>query len=266
MVKNIHDYRVYCFDIDGTLAGSYDAIHADIATLLCTMLQQGKEVLFVSGRRFSMESTVFGDIEYKVLRMLPCYPQYAGLIHIIASGGAHMLEYKDSSWHDVYRTHMTDESIAMLIDVYEKALPAVLDQNDPALHHKSRHVNKDNMMLSCTSIEPTEAGADLSRYGWDDNREKRRAILKEMYKTISRDEFDIHIGGGTTLDISLKGVNKKSALEYFFAYTGCNKEDAVFVGDGFGEGGNDEVVRELGIAIQEVTGPNDVLQLFAHER
>jgi hydroxymethylpyrimidine pyrophosphatase-like HAD family hydrolase len=229
------------------------------------MLREGKEVLFVSGRRFSMEGTIFGDIEYKVLHKLPCYPQYAERMHVIASGGAHMLEYTEGAWHDVYRKHMTDESIAMLIDVYEKSLLAVLAPDDPALHHKSRHVNKDNMMLSCTSIEPTEEGADLSRHGWDDNKQKRRAILKEMYKTVSQDEFDIHVGGGTTLDISPKGVNKRSALEQFFVHTGFKKEDAVFVGDGFGEGGNDEVVRDSGVAIQEVTGPKDVLQLFAYE-
>lgn len=261
-MKNIHDYQVYCFDIDGTLASSYDAISSDIAAMLCALLEKNKNILFISGRRFSLESAVFGDIDYKVLRQLPCYPQRAQNIHSIASGGAHMLEYKNGVWSDVYKRHMSDDSVAHLIEVYEQALLAALDPTDPACTFKSRHVNKDNTMLSCTSIEPTEPGAAEIRHDWDRDYNKRRKIVAEMYKTVSKDEFEIRIGGGTTLDISVVGVNKKSALEYFFMHTGFLKEETVFIGDGFGEGGNDEVVRGM-VDCVEVTGPRDVLKLFA---
>lgn len=261
MQKSIHDYQVYCFDIDGTLAGSYDAISADVAGMLCGLLKKGKTVVFVTGRMFSSADSRFGDVEYKVLTQLPCYPECAQQIYTIASGGAHMLEYKGDTWKDVFAKRIPDEEIARMIDVYEAALPKALDQNDPALRHKSRHVNKGNLLLSCTSIEPTEEGADVSRKGWDDNREKRRRIRNEMYKSISAETFDIHIGGGTTLDISHKGVNKKSALEALFVHTGIAPEQTVFIGDGFGEGGNDEVVRGV-VDVVEVTEPNDVLRLF----
>lgn len=259
---SIYTYNVYCFDIDGTLAGSYDAIDSAVGDMLCSLLQKGKQVVFVSGRRFSSADAIFGDIEHKVIKQLPCFDAYATAVHAIASGGAHMLEYKDGTWRDVFRKGMTDKDIALLIDAYEQALPKALVAGDPALAHKSRHVNKDNLMLSCTSIEPTEVGADRSRDGWDDDYEKRRRIIQEMQVHIPHDRFDIRIGGGTTLDISMKGVNKKTALEAFFVHTGCKKEETVFIGDGFGKGGNDEVVKETGIATVEVRDPDEVLTLF----
>ncbi len=75
---------------------------------------------------------------------------------------------------------------------------------------------------------------------FDPDRKKRRAFLSEVKKLFP--EYTVFVGGSSSFDMAPKPYNKYYALSRYCAERGILHSEVVFVGDDYGEGGNDESV------------------------
>ena len=99
-----------------------------------------------------------------------------------------------------------------------------------------------------------DAPIDVRR-SWDPDGEKRkkvRALLQERLP-----EFDIFIGGLTTIDVTQKGINKSYGIRWYTEHLGIAATDILYMGDALYEGGNDAVVIPTGVQTHLVSGPAD---------
>lgn len=89
------------------------------------------------------------------------------------------------------------------------------------------------------------------KLAYDPDRTKRRA----MYKTVAEafPDYNVFIGGSSSFDISKGKFNKFYALERYCRENGYSQDEALFVGDDFGAGGNDAAIREGGVDYVEIT-------------
>lgn len=94
---------------------------------------------------------------------------------------------------------------------------------------------------------------------YDPDKKIREMLVKKLAPLID-DKFELKIGGTTSIDITLKGVNKAWALEKFILESGFSKKDILYFGDQLQEGGNDHIVKQTGITCIEVTSPEDTLK------
>ena len=60
-------------------------------------------------------------------------------------------------------------------------------------------------------------------------------------------EFEVRLGGTTSVDITKIGVDKAYGMKKLMEATGASKEEILFFGDKIEEGGNDFPVKNLGI-------------------
>ncbi len=85
----------------------------------------------------------------------------------------------------------------------------------------------------------TEA-IQADKLAFDPDRSKRRKIYAEVCELFS--EYTVFVGGSSSFDMAPKPYNKYYALDLYCKQKGIAHDEAVFVGDDYGEGGNDESV------------------------
>ena len=70
-------------------------------------------------------------------------------------------------------------------------------------------------------------------------------------------DYEIRIGGSTSIDITKPGIDKAYGMEKLMAALEIGKDDILFVGDKLDEGGNDYPVKAMGIDTIAVEGWED---------
>ena len=78
------------------------------------------------------------------------------------------------------------------------------------------------------------------KLAFDPDRAKRRKIYKEVCDAFP--EYSVFIGGSSSFDMAPSPYDKRYALELYCKEKGYTPDEVVFVGDDYGEGGNDEAV------------------------
>lgn len=78
------------------------------------------------------------------------------------------------------------------------------------------------------------------KLAFDPTREKRRKIYSEVCKTFP--DFKVFVGGTSSFDMAPAPYDKCYALDKYCKEHGYTHDQVVFVGDDYGEGGNDSPV------------------------
>ena len=78
------------------------------------------------------------------------------------------------------------------------------------------------------------------KLNFDPDRKKRRVIYNEVVEAFS--EYNVFVGGSSSFDMAPKPYNKYYALDLYCRENGLAHESVLFIGDDYGEGGNDESV------------------------
>ena len=75
---------------------------------------------------------------------------------------------------------------------------------------------------------------------FDPDRKKRKKMYKEIRLAFS--EYSVFIGGSSSFDMAPYPYDKLCALETYMKIKGVRYEDVIYIGDDYGEGGNDNSV------------------------
>ena len=78
------------------------------------------------------------------------------------------------------------------------------------------------------------------KLSFDPDRTKRRAFYPEVCQSF--EDYNVFVGGSSSFDMSPKPYNKYYALDLWCKENGILHSEVVFIGDDYGEGGNDESV------------------------
>ncbi len=95
-------------------------------------------------------------------------------------------------------------------------------------------------------------GADIKdKLAFDPDRKKRRPMYEEVKKVFS--DYAVYIGGSTSFDFISSEYNKYLATMRYAEKYGIKKEEILFVGDDFEDGGGDSHVRLGGMDYVNIT-------------
>jgi HAD superfamily hydrolase (TIGR01484 family) len=96
--------------------------------------------------------------------------------------------------------------------------------------------------------------------GWDPDATKKNKLRD--YLAVRLPEFEIRVGGGTSVDITKPGIDKAYGMNKLIDMLGIAKEDILFLGDRIQPGGNDYPVKEMGIDCLEVSDWRNTVQIL----
>ncbi len=106
--------------------------------------------------------------------------------------------------------------------------------------------------------------ADIAdKVAFDPTREKRRVLYPEVLE-IFGDKYTVFIGGSSSFDFSEKRFNKYDAIMTYAKENGYEKDEILYVGDDFGDGGGDSHVRIGGLDYVEITDYRQLEEKLAH--
>lgn len=78
------------------------------------------------------------------------------------------------------------------------------------------------------------------KLAFDPDRQKRRRIYDEVVNTFN--DYCVFVGGSSSFDMAPKPYNKYYALDLYCKENGYSHNEVVYIGDDYGQGGNDESV------------------------
>lgn len=95
---------------------------------------------------------------------------------------------------------------------------------------------------------------------WDPDRSKRQLIVSILKKKIP--QFDIRIGGISSIDITKMGIDKAYAIGKIQELLKVSDDEILFVGDALYKGGNDAPVKKTDVDFIQEDGPEYTLELL----
>jgi HAD superfamily hydrolase (TIGR01484 family) len=237
--------EMYVFDQDGTLSESKRPVSVRMAGALARLLESHR-VAVISGADFP-------QIRRQVVSRLPKKAKLENL-YLIPVNGGEAWEYR-KKWQKIYAETLTPQERERL----RKAVSTALAKNF------ERPEKKWGNTLDYRGVQVTYSAlgqkAPLqAKKGWDADRLKRKAMIRELKKFLPGYEFGI--GGLTSIDITPRGITKPAGIFRLARYLRVSKDKIFFTGDAIFPGGNDYAVKRAGIRSTKVSAPKDTYALI----
>jgi HAD superfamily hydrolase (TIGR01484 family) len=206
------------------------------------------KVAVISGSSFPVFDT-------NILHILPNTSENFSNLLLLPNSGTRLYTWR-GSWNEQYAEHLS---------------PAEKEKVTTAL--KDTLGNSGVMMPVKTygdTIEDRGSQITFSALGqsapleikntWDATKEKREKIV-DLLK-IKLPEFEIRIGGTTSIDITKRGVNKAYGIRKIEEILKIPPDKILFIGDKLMGGGNDFPAKATGVDCIQVNGPEETEKLI----
>ena len=228
------------FDLDDTLALSFENPSAEMLTRLRKLLDY-IPVALITGRDFAWMSKDF-------LPAIITSP-HSERFFVLTEGSAQCFQWQSGAWKELYSSAISDEEV-------QKIREAVLESVGETGALEGISVYGEQFRRKKAMVAFATTGLDASkeyRYSWDPGN-VRRSKLRDAI-ALKLPEFDVVMGGATSIDITRKGVNKAYGVKWLAEKRGVAPSEMLYVGDALFEGGNDALVIPTGIQTRSVSGP-----------
>ena len=235
------------FDLDGTLAPSKSTMDTEMSELLVRLIQK-KKVAIISGGGYP-------QFETQLLRTLPHTAEGFDNLFLLPTSGTRMLTWK-GSWHEEYSEQLSTPEKDKIHSALQDALRRGGYQKPTKTYGEIIEDRGSQVTFSALGQEaPLEA-----KEAWDSDRSKREKIVTILKDKIP--EFDIRLGGTTSIDITRRGVNKAYGIRKLETHLATPIHRMLFVGDALYHGGNDYPAKPIGVDCIQVAGPEETKRLI----
>ena len=254
--------KVFVFDLDGTLARSKQPIDSEMAGFLQRVIRRGSLIIVVSGAgydQFSIQVTnplegfLDGNCSFGMFRNLILLPLNGSEIYLF--------EGIPARWERIVSSNFDESEKQQIYDAFDVAL-SKSGYNHPETVYGE--LIEDRGAQITFSALGQKAPLELKEK-YDPDQRKRLAIRKHLEPLLPN--FEIRIGGTTSIDVNRKGQDKAYGVDlvmrnivgpdYSHFLPKC-----LFIGDALYEGGNDESVKRLKIPCRQVKGISDTKALI----
>lgn len=243
------DKKIIIFDLDGTLTPSKSALRASMAENLLTLLKL-KKVGVISGGSFD-------QFKIQFLGNLPAGEKELQNLYLMPTSGALLIEYRNGAWNAVYENMLSIEEKTRIYNAIDRAIQETGFEM-PVEKYGDRIEDRGGSVAFSALGQKAPLPV---KSAWDPDQNKRRPVVHKLLELLP--EFDIRMGGTSTIDITKKGINKAYAVRRLLEHLKLETTQALYVGDALYPHGNDEIVKETGVETIQVSGPSETEQIIA---
>lgn len=218
--------RLLCFDLDGTLTQHRSLLENDKKEFLDKLKEKYKVIMVGAGTA------------KRIYAQMGEYP-----IDIIANYGMEESKMIDGKFTIVRQITTTTDQKYFL----EKA--KYLREKYGYTQYKGDSVEFHATGMVTFPLLGTKADI-TDKIAFDPTREKRKVLYPEILELFP--DYTVYIGGSSSFDFTKKKYNKYDAIMAYAQENGYLKEEILYVGDDFGDGGGDSHVRIYGMDYVEI--------------
>jgi hypothetical protein len=243
-------YTTLIFDLDGTLAITKSPLSDSMSEVFSKALQVLNLAIITGG--------TFNQIKKQVIDRLDTNVRLEHL-YILPTSGSEMLTYNTNtkSWDVIYSKQLSVNQKTKIIE----SLHTSLDKSSFTINNSlllGEQIEDRGSQITFSALGQDQA-AELKRL-WDPKELKRREMMFFMEEI--GDDFDIKLGGSTSIDITLKGIDKEYGINNFLSHTGFDIKKTLFIGDKIIPGGNDWAATKTGIDTRSTSGPEETQKII----
>lgn len=234
--------KLIVFDLDGTLAKSKSPMDEEMASLLQELLKI-KSVAVISGGSYSQYQKQFlaslNCSDENLLKNLFLFPTCSTAFYRF-----------EKEWIKVYAQELTKEQKEKIFNAFEK----VFEETGFVKETRYGEIVEDRVSQITFSALGQQAPLEQKKE-WDPDSRKRLAMIEKLHSYIP--EFEIKIGGTTSIDVTRQGIDKRFGIQQIEKQLGIKIEEILYIGDALFEGGNDYPVKQMGVDCIAVDSPED---------
>ena len=218
--------RLICFDLDGTLTQHRSPLEAENRAVLDALKEKYKVIMVGAGGA------------ERIYKQMGEYP-----IDILGNYGMQESKMIDGKFTIVRETvtHPDKEFFLKTIEYLREKYGYTQYAGETVEFHATG-------MVTFPLLGTKAAIAD--KLAFDPTREKRRVLYPEVLEIFK--DYAVYIGGSSSFDFAEKQYNKYDAIMTYAKENGYEKEEILYVGDDFGDGGGDSHVRIYGMDYVEI--------------
>lgn len=241
-------YKLFIFDLDGTLAESKQALTSEMAGLLAKLLADTR-VAVISGGALS-------QFLKQVVAMLPVDANLANL-YLLPTSGAALYEFRNDNWKKIYEERLSekDKDIIETAMLAEAKNTGIIDFSAKSWGERIEYRGGQVTLSALGQQAPI-----ILKKAWDPDHAKRHVLQKALAERLP--EYSVSIGGVTSIDVTKKGIDKAYGIHKLCERLGISEADALYVGDELESGGNDEAVYKTSVQTRSVATPSDTAKLI----
>jgi phosphomannomutase len=232
--------KLAIFDLDGTLAESKRPLDAEMAARLARLLGI-VQVAVISGGAWA-------QMQEQVLSYLPQDGTLKNL-SILPTCGTKFYRY-DGAWRSLYSEDFGRADKELIIGALNKALALSGFKTE---RHWGALIEDRGSQITFSALGQDAPLAEKQK--WDPDFAKRKKI-KEMLTPLIPG-FLIQLGGATSIDITMPGIDKGYGIKKLHEILGIAIRDMIFVGDALFPGGNDFPAKQAGAESIAVRNPDE---------
>lgn len=213
--------RLICFDLDGTLSQHKTPITQEVRTMLDRLSEKYKIMMVGAGNA----SRIWNQMGQYPIDIIGNY----GMQEAVVKDGQLCIVREDTVVPD---KEMFLEKCAYLREKYGYT----------QYYGDSVEFHPAGMVTFCLLGTPAPIDEKIA---FDPTREKRRVLYPEVLELFP--DHSVYIGGSSSFDFTPKQYNKYDAIMKYAAENGYSKEEILYVGDDFEDGGGDSHIRIYGM-------------------
>ncbi len=241
-------YKTLIFDLDGTLTESKAALAPEMGAMLARLLAR-MPVAIMSGGSYAQFQK----------QLLSGMPENANLknLYLFPTSAAQCYVWKDDSWQFLYNNPFTAEEKSKVLEALAQSLRETgLDKPPPQLWGEQTEDRAAQITWSALGQQaPT-----IEKQKWDSDRKKRAPLQAALLTRLP--DFSVRVNAMSSIDITRKGMTKAYGVRKLSEIISIPISDMLYVGDALFPGGNDEIVKETGIATEQVSGPAETMKVI----
>jgi HAD superfamily hydrolase (TIGR01484 family) len=236
-------------DLDGTLAESKSAISEEMSEVLCGILRN-HYLAIVSGGTYN-------QFQKQFLANFSCPLEFLTNLYLFPTNGSVCYKYdaSNSEWKQLYAEVLSQEQREKIINAINESINELGLNLAPSYGEIVEDRGSQVTFSGCGQEAPVGV-----KELWDPDQAKRREIKSVLERKIP--EFEIRMGGMTSIDITRRGIDKAYAVEKIKAIMNVSDDDIIFVGDALYKGGNDSAVKKTEVDFIQEDGPAETIELL----
>lgn len=230
--KMFSSKKIIAFDLDGTLTKSKSDIDQEMIDVLCRLLKHKKVVVMGGGN--------YEQFQNQFINYLKCADRFKNL-SILPASGSSLYQFQNNAWKKVYQNVFSAQEKSKILNAFKKAFDDIKYREPKEKYGKVIEDRESQITFSALG----QKALHCKKEEWNKKDDVRLELKKALEKYLP--EFEVRIGGLTSIDITKKGIDKAYGMKQLFKIFNISKDDVVYIGDAFYEGGNDEAVLKTGV-------------------
>ena len=225
---DIKKIKLIAFDLDGTLTQHKTPLS-----------EETRNILFALSKKYKLLMAGAGMCA-RIFNQMGGFP-----IDILGNYGMQYAEYNSQT-----------KNLDIIEDVKVPCNKESCEERVTYLRNKYGYNNfkGDNVEYhssGCITFPLLGTKADKEdKLAFDPDRKKRRAFYDDVVSVFN--DFNVFVGGSSSFDMAPRPYNKFYAVDKYCKERGISHDEVVYVGDDYGQGGNDESVYLSNINFIEV--------------